>query len=252
MRALGYIRVSTEEQASNGHSLEAQHARLQAWCVARDLELVDVVIDAGVSAGKPLARRKGGADLLRRMAAGAADVVVVVAIDRMFRDAQDGLNTLNGQGGQAGMAVQSVTEPLDTTSAMGRFILTVWLARAQLEREQTCERNLAISSSLRAAGRTYGSTPYGTVARDGRLYRDPRTWPHRELIVALRAGQGGARPTLDVIARELYRRGIPSPDGAERWQRSSINRVVRTHGGLNHIPALPAIHETAVSEAAAA
>jgi site-specific DNA recombinase len=248
MRALGYHRVSTAEQASNGHSLALAPERLRAWCVARGLDLVDVIADEGVSASKPLAKRKGGADLLARMAAGHADVVVVIAIDRLFRDAQDGLNTLQGADGKGGLPVQSVTEPIDTTTAMGRFILTVWLARAQLEREHTCERNLAISRGLRRAGRTNGITPYGCVERNGHLFRDPITWPHREHIVELRT----TPMSYDAIAERLAQAGIRAPQGGERWGKKSVQVVVRTHDGLKHIPPLPADHETAVSEAAPA
>lgn len=256
LRALGYIRVSTKEQAANGHSVDQQGDRIRAWCVARGLELVALVDDAGVSGGKPLDRRPGGAELLARMAAGEADVVVVVAIDRLFRDAQDGLNTMLGQGRIAGMPVQSVSEPIDTTSAMGRFILTVWLARAQLEREQTCERNTAIARGLRAAGKPNGTTPYGCVTAGGqlvdgrrvgqRLYRDPATWPARERIVQLRA-EG---LSFAAIRAELARLRVPSPTGEPAWGKSSIKLVCDTHLGLNHIPPLPAPHETAVSEAA--
>lgn len=246
MRALGYIRVSTAEQANHGHSMGQQVDRIRAWCLARDMELVDVVLDEGVSAGKAVAKRKGGADLLQRMAMQQAEVVVVIAIDRLFRDAQDGLNTLLGQGGRGGLAVQSVTEPIDTTTAMGRFILTIWLARAQLEREQTCERNLSISTGLRKAARPYGHTPYGCVVVDGRLFRDPITWPHRELIVRLRA-QDLSGPE---IANVMRVDGIPSPEGNATWSPRSVLRVVDSHDGLNHIPALPTPHEPAVSEAA--
>lgn len=248
MRALGYIRVSTAEQAATGHSLGQQVERVRAWCVARGLELVDIVTDEGVSASRPLGKRKGGAQLLERMAAGDAEVVVVVAIDRLFRDAQDGLNTLLGTDGQGGLLMQSVTEPIDTTTAMGRFILTIWLARAQLEREQTCERNLATSTGLRKAGRTYAATPYGCVAIDGRLYRDPDTWAQREWIVKV----GGAGASLSTIAEALAADGIPSPAGAKRWTKTTISRVLKTHPGLNHIPVRPATHDTAVSEAASA
>ena len=49
MRAIAYIRVSSEEQASDGVSLEAQRAKITTWCQANDYELVDVLIDAGLS-----------------------------------------------------------------------------------------------------------------------------------------------------------------------------------------------------------
>jgi Site-specific recombinases, DNA invertase Pin homologs len=248
MRALGYIRVSTRGQAQDGHSLEVQQARLQAWCIARQLELVGTVVDAGVSASKPLARRPGGARLLARMAAGEADTVVVVTIDRLFRDARDGLNTLLGSDGRPGLPVQSVAEPLDTSSAMGRFITHVWLAKAELERAQTCERTRAVVQRRREAGLVVGTTPYGTQVIGGRLYRDPATWPQRELIIQLR-GQGAAARPYSEIAAELRRRGIASPSGKPGWGKTAIARVVRTHGALKDLPAAPAGHETPVSAA---
>lgn len=248
MRALGYIRVSTAEQAATGHSLQQQRERIAAWCVAKDMTLVDVVIDEGVSAGKPLAKRKGGAVLLDRMRADAADVVVAVSLDRLFRDTQDGLNTLIGLDGQPGMRMQSVTEMLDSTTAMGRFILTVWLGRAQLEREQTCERNLAISRGLRAAGKPNGNTPYGCVVRDGQLYRCPRHWPMRERIVSM-AGQGDS---LQSIVDALHANHIAAPKGGPIWTRKAVSRVVGSHDGLKHLPPLPVAPEPPVSEAAAA
>lgn len=232
MRALGYIRVSTAEQAATGHSLDGQRERISAWCVARGLELVGLVCDEGVSAGKALEKRKGGAELLQRMAAGEADVVVVMSIDRMFRNAQDGLNTLLGVGGQGGLALQSVTDPCDTTTAMGRFILTIWLARAQLEREQTCERNQAISIALRQQGRPNGNTPYGCRLHAGLQYRCPELWPVRERVVQLR--HDGV--SFAAIAEQLRADGIRAPGGGANWSKSALSRLVTSHGSLIHLP----------------
>jgi len=50
MKAVGYVRVSTEDQAREGVSLEAQRAKITAYCQVKDLELVEVVEDAGISA----------------------------------------------------------------------------------------------------------------------------------------------------------------------------------------------------------
>ena len=58
MKAIGYIRVSTERQADEGVSLEAQKARIAAWCAANEYELVAVHVDAGIS-GKSMDKRQG-------------------------------------------------------------------------------------------------------------------------------------------------------------------------------------------------
>lgn len=269
MRALGYIRVSTEEQQRTGHSLDMQPERIRQWCELGignngvPLTLVDIVADNGVSAGKALSKRPGGAELLRRLREGEADVVIVYRLDRLFRNAQHGLNFIRGELDSTGVSLQSISELVDTTTATGRLCLTMLLGVAEYERDTTRERNRATTDSLRSRGRVYGTTPYGCVAMNGRwsedkgrvvgqeLFRDPITWPHRELIVSLRQpGADGKRMSLAQIADQLRAHGIPSPDGLGRWGKASVSRVINSHGGLKHIPALPADHEAAVSEAA--
>ena len=265
MRALGYVRVSTEEQAGQGHSLALQPDLIRQWCALFGHQLVDVIEDRGVSAGAALHKRPGGRELLRRLAAGEADMVVVYRLDRLFRNAQHGLNFVRDQLDATGVALQSITEKVDTTTAVGRFVLTILMGAGEYERDLVRERTRATVQSLRERGRVFGTTPYGCVAVGGQwsdsagrvvgqsLFRDPVTWPHRELIVALRGPHDGpAQLSLEAIAQELFQRGIRAPNGGARWTKASVSRVINSHGGLKHIPLLPATHETAVSEAASA
>ena len=60
LRVIGYCRVSTAEQASEGLSLDAQEARIRAWCEATGAKLVEVVREEGVSGSKLLGERPGG------------------------------------------------------------------------------------------------------------------------------------------------------------------------------------------------
>ena len=87
--AVAYVRVSTEEQAVAGVSLEAQVAAVRAYALLRGLDLVDVVVDAGVSAGKPLADRAGGAVVLDLVKRRKVQAVIAVKLDRVFRNAGD-------------------------------------------------------------------------------------------------------------------------------------------------------------------
>ena len=125
MRALGYIRVSTEEQAGQGHSLALQPDMIRQWCGLFGHTLVDVVEDRGISAGTALHKRPGGRELLRRLRAGEADVVVVYRLDRLFRNAQHGLNFVRDELDRTGVALQSISEKVDTTTAVGKFVLTI-------------------------------------------------------------------------------------------------------------------------------
>jgi predicted site-specific integrase-resolvase len=91
VKAIGYIRVNTTEQAAEGISLDAQHTTVQAYTVVKDWTLVDVIRDEGVSA-KHL-KRPGLARLLALVNARQVDVVIVYKLDRLTRSVK-GLNSL--------------------------------------------------------------------------------------------------------------------------------------------------------------
>lgn len=258
MNLLGYIRVSSEDQATGGHSLAiVQPDRLRMWCAANGHALVDVVVDGegegdtfrGVSGGMPLAKRKGGAELLARLRAGEADGVVVVSLTRLFRDVDDGRYFLRKVWRKSGVRLFSLGEPIDVTTAAGRFVLNQLLVAAEYERELTAERTAHTAQALRRAGRVYGNVPYGCIAAGGRLFRDPVAWQTRELIVGLRA----SGMTLRAISDELRRTRVPAPAGGTRWAPSSIDQLVASHDSLTHLPVAeqPARVPAAAPDAAA-
>ena len=94
MNAIGYARCSTHEQADSGLGMIAQAERIRAYCSLKDLALVDIISDAGVSGSKPLARRHGGQQLLEAVGRKAATAIVMLKLDRMFRNAHDCLGTV--------------------------------------------------------------------------------------------------------------------------------------------------------------
>jgi len=176
MKAVLYIRVSHEDQVAEGHSLAMQEDRLRAYCAMRGLAVADVVIDAGVSAGKPLAKRPGGARVVALVKSGEADAVVAWKLDRLFRNVTDCLTTIErwDANGVSMHLVDLGGQAVDTSSAMGRFFLTVMAAAAALEREQCGERIKAVKAHERAKGSWLGGkAPYGYhLAADGGLEPD--------------------------------------------------------------------------------
>ena len=85
--AIGYIRVSTRDQADSGASLESQRVKIEAYAVLHDLELVEVIEDAGHSA-KSL-DRPGMTNLLRLIRGRKIGVVIVAKLDRITRSVRD-------------------------------------------------------------------------------------------------------------------------------------------------------------------
>ncbi|GAG44429.1 unnamed protein product, partial [marine sediment metagenome] len=89
MKAIGYIRCSTHEQADSGLGLDAQATRIRAYLALKGMGPTDIITDAGVSGGKPLAKREGGQRLLATLKQRKASAVVMMKLDRGFRDARD-------------------------------------------------------------------------------------------------------------------------------------------------------------------
>src|SRR5689334_2313844 len=96
LRAIGYVRVSTQEQVAEGASLDAQRRRIEAWAEATDADLWDVIEDAGVSGSRPLSMREGGRRIESLLDARnpEADAVVITRLDRLGRDAAENLACL--------------------------------------------------------------------------------------------------------------------------------------------------------------
>lgn len=256
MRLLAYTRVSSEDQARHGHSLhDDQPERLEAYCRAYGYELVGVVSDQVSGRKKPLADRPGGAELLARLAAGEADGVIVVKLDRLFRDLLDGLEYFRdalyprrrkGRGIKArNWQVVSLAEHIDTSTASGRHMLKFHLLEADAEADRTSERTMHAIRGLKRRGRLYGHAPYGCIARGGnwdaelqrmvnqQLFRDPATWPTRERIVAMRKGEG---MSLRAIAAQLRTEGVLAPGGGPAWSPNTLNELINAHDSLSHLP----------------
>ncbi len=118
---IGYCRVSTEDQAGNGVSLDAQRHRIEAYCTAHGLVLARVEQDAGISA-KRTTNRPGLQRALSALRDGDADGLVVVKLDRLSRTTSDILD-LVARAEKEKWALHSIEERLDTESPHGRFVV---------------------------------------------------------------------------------------------------------------------------------
>lgn len=165
-KAIAYIRVSTDKQAEQGISLDAQRQKIEAYASLYDLQLVDVVVEQG--SAKTL-ERDGLKNVLSRLQAGEASALIVAKLDRLTRSVVD-LGYLVDKHFQAA-ALLSVSEQIDTRSAAGRLVLNVLASVSQWERETIAERTSAAMQHLKAMGRyTGGIVPYGfQIGPDGQL-----------------------------------------------------------------------------------
>ena len=233
MRAVGYIRVSSEEQAAGGISLDAQRAKLGMYAELHDLDLVALEADAGVSA-KTL-ERPALARALAMIDRGEADGLLIAKLDRLSRSVSDWDRLIAGYFGEkAGKKLWSVADSIDTTTAAGRLVLNVLMSVAQWEREAIAERTRdALQHKIRTGSRC-GKVRFGHAIDPD----DPRRSRKKGLPVGLVDLPGEADAvglmkelkaggmSLRGIAEELTSRGIPTKEGRPRWDHSTVKRIL--------------------------
>lgn len=210
-----YLRVSTTEQAEEGVSLDVQEARLRAYCAMRGLEVAELVIDAGVSGGKPLATREGGARLLSALRSRRVGHVVAWKLDRLFRDCADCLDVTRTWD-RAGVSLHLVDlggQAVDTSSAMGRFFLTVMAGAAELERNQIGERTSVAMQHKRSRLEFNGGATarYGYRLADDGVNLEPLAAEQGVLAIARQLHAEGL--SLRQVAQELSARGFTARTG---------------------------------------
>jgi site-specific DNA recombinase len=224
MKALGYVRCSTAEQAIDGMSLAAQRSRIVAWCEATGAELVDVIEDAGVSGTRPLADRPGGIRVASLLVARNPDVetVVVARLDRLGRDAAETLSYLR-QFARGSLGLVSVADRIDLGTPQGRAMAQMSAVFAELERALIAQRTADALNELRSRGQVYGALPFG-FRRDGdRLFPDEAE--QRVLTRITRLRRRGL--SYNRIAQSLNRSGMAAKRGGS-WHAMSVRSVMLT------------------------
>jgi site-specific DNA recombinase len=223
VRAVGYIRVSSDKQVEHGMSLEAQHAKLTAYAQLYDLELVAVEVDAGVSA-KSL-NRPGLQRALHMLTRGAADALLIVKLDRLTRSVRD-LGELIDRYFAAGKhSLLSVNDQIDTRSAAGRMVLNILASVSQWEREAIGERTAeVIHFKQRQHEYVGGEIPFGwQMAADG-IHLEPHIGEQAVIREARHLkGQG---LSLRKIGQVLVNQGFLPRQGTS-WHAQSVKCLLQ-------------------------
>ena len=240
-----YARVSTEEQASEGYSLDAQTEMLRAYIESQDNWIIyDEYVDEGHSG------RNTNRPQYRRMMndIGKWDIMLVLKMDRIHRNSRKFMEMMDILK-KKGKDFVSSTESLDTSTAMGRFVVDMIQRLAQLESEQIGERTkFGMREKAESTGGIMGSaSPFGYRIEDGRLVTDKD-----EIETARYIFRWYLRGmTVDDICYRLNREGTLTRN-SNAWNKFNMSAILHNpvYAGLMRWDDLLLAHdaEKAVSE----
>jgi DNA invertase Pin-like site-specific DNA recombinase len=205
MKAIGYIRVSTQEQAQSGLGLEAQAVAIRAEATRRGWDL-EIIADEGESGSK--VDRPGLLIAKDKLARGEVQALIVAKQDRLMRSSL-GWAQIVSQSKDQKWSLICLDINLDTASPMGDCMGSILAAIAQLELENIRKRTKDALAVKKAQG-----------VRLGR----PATMPDetRARINALR----NSGVTLQGVADTLNTEGIPTARGGSKWYASTVQKAI--------------------------
>jgi len=224
-KTIAYARVSTEDQAKEGVSLDAQRARIEAFALATGRSVNEVIVDAGESA-KSLAR-PGMRRVLAAVRSGEVAALIVLKLDRLTRSVRNLLDLID-LFEESRTDLISVSESLDTASASGRMVVQILGVMAEFERAQLSERTASALAHLRHARRPYGHAPFGWRREHNDLVEVSREqWA---LSVVRRKHEGG--DSLSQIGRWLASEGFEPHQGGRAWRKQTVAQILNSRMAL--------------------
>lgn len=224
-RAIGYVRVSTKDQATNGVSIDMQKEKIKQYCDFYDMELVDILEDAGKS-GKTL-KRPAAQELIKMVDDKTFDALVIYKLDRLGRSVVDLIGFAQTMEKKE-IALHSISEKLDTTSSLGRFFFAVLAALAQLERDIIAERTTEALQLKIARGEKIGAhPPVGKMFVGNMVVDDP--YSARVLDYLKEWRDDGY--SLNEISLRLAAEGFLSSSG-KPYCRETLALLLKKHFGV--------------------
>jgi len=169
-----YIRVSTDKQES---SVELQREKCEAYCRMMGYKVEALCIDADVSGGTELFERPEGSKLKELIESKAITHIVSWKLDRLFRSTIDGLMSikfLNNNNINFSL-IDMGGSTIDTSTPMGKFITSTFLAIGELERDTTKDRVKKAINHKKQNLKVYsGKVPFGFIREGDTLIIDKK------------------------------------------------------------------------------
>jgi len=226
MRAIGYLRVSTDKQ---DNSADAQDRKIRLNAAAReDFELIEVISDVDEFSGN--LNRPGIQRVLEMVHAKEIDAVIVTKLDRLTRSTRDAIDLIE-LFGKKGVALISITESLDTESPIGRFVVRLMASIGELEREMIGARTSEGLQNIKAQGFPAGPAPYGWMSQPrsssekaDKIRKPLLKNPEEQKIMARITELHAQKKSWPYIAHRLNYEGHRTRSGGE-WVYQAVHRI---------------------------
>lgn len=205
MQAIGYVRVSTEEQGDSGLGLSSQKSTIQLEVQRRGWEFVTMYGD--VASGKSMRGRKDFGHALEALATGEADVLVVAKLDRLSRSVSD-FAAILAKSQVEGWALNICDLGVDTTTPSGKMVAQIMMVLAEWEREMIGDRTKRALDAARARGQKLGR-PRNVAPETLRLIR-----------ILRESGK-----SYQAIADALTREGVATAQGGT-WHAATVRKLL--------------------------
>jgi len=228
-KAAIYTRVSTEDQAKEGFSLDAQLDKLRSYCKARDWEISGEYVDDGYS-GRYIKHRPAYKKMMDEIE--NWDTLLVIKMDRIHRNSKNFMLMMEDLK-KKNKEFVSMTESLDTSTAMGRFVMDIIQRIAQLESEQIGERvYIGMEQKARVNGGVLGfNIPYGYDYINNNLRINKEESEFVKKIFNLYLEDNSMKKISDVLNDS----NVPTKNN-KKWASQTISTILKnpTYCGYLH------------------
>ncbi len=227
-RAVGYIRVSTDMQATDGLSLDAQTSAIEQFCSMYGLRLEQIHRDV-LSGGK--SDRPGLQAALRDLQKGV-DVLIVLKFDRLSRSIKHFCELYETYFQSGEKELVAIRESIRLDSSLGRALVSILLVFAQMEREATAERTREALRHMKECGYFHGKAPYGFMKvprNDGSRYKILVENPDEQRTMSRIKSWLDSGDRIPELVRKLNAEGVPPPR-SKKWRTSFLYLLVQRQG----------------------
>jgi DNA invertase Pin-like site-specific DNA recombinase len=223
---IGYTRVSSEKQAKEGVSLDAQKKMIQDYAESKGLELVDIISEQ-VSGSVVCTERKGFSKIFEMMDKREINGLIVAKLDRISRNISDQSSILDKyfSTGKNKLIIVEM-DRIDLANPSDKMLINMLGSLSQYERDLIISRTTTAMKYKKSKGEKLGGfIPYGKMlSDDGKTLLDNKD--ELDILNKYRDLHEKQGYSFRRIAEMLVAEGFKNRTGSAKWDGSGVARIL--------------------------